>query len=235
MEYRIRFVDYTNRMDTAAAFPLVLATLGVLASGRVPAAQAVFDIQLHLQLDRSIAQRLPLAEFQDEVEQIWQPYGVRITWPDSRSAAEPFPLTAILDHQSERAGVQIGPLVLGKAIVESSYPPTRPIRVSFEATEQTLAQQQHAWRSVGHLHEHELARALGRVLAHEIGHVLLALRAHEQTGLMRETFTPEQLARADRSPFALTRNSLGRLQSRIERLRMQWAYMLHSGIFEHPS
>lgn len=210
--------------------------LGVLATGRVPdARQTVFDIQLHLQLDRSTARRLPLAEFQDEVEQIWRPYGVRITWPDSRSKAEPFPLMAVVDHRSERSGVQIGPLVLGRAFVDSSYPPTRPISVSFEATEQTLAQRPHAWASIAGMHERELARALGRVLAHEIGHVLLAVRAHDRTGLMRETFTPEDLAGADRSPFALTPNSVGRLRSRIEVLRMQWARMLRSGIFERPS
>jgi hypothetical protein len=224
-------------MDTAVSFPLVLALLGVLASDRVPdTRQAIFDIQLHLQLDRSIARRLPLAELQDEVEQIWRPYGVRITWPDSRSRAESFPLIAVVDHRSERAGVQIGPLVLGRAFIDPSYPPTRPISVSFEATEQTLAQRPHAWASIaGRLHERELARALGRVLAHEIGHVLLAVRAHDRTGLMRETFTPEDLAGADRSPFALTPNSVGRLRSRIERLRMQWASMMRSGIFERPS
>jgi hypothetical protein len=210
-------------MDIAASFQFVLMMIGVLASAPVPAdGEAAFDIQIHLQIDRSIAPKLRLADLQDEAEQIWRPYGVRITWPDSRCQAETFPLTVALGWQMERPAVPDGPMVLGRAFVEPNHPPMRPIRVSFQATEQMLALRPHAWTSIpGRVYERELARALGRVLAHEIGHVLLAFRAHEPTGLMREIFTPDQLARPDRSPFALTANSMGRLRSRIERLRMQ--------------
>jgi hypothetical protein len=210
-------------MDTVALFPLVLAMLGRLTSAQVPAHRDVlFDIQIHLQIDQSIARRVLLPDLHDEAERIWQPYGVHITWPDSNSQTEPYPLTAVLGSQIERPRSLTGPLVLGRAFVDLSPRPTRPIRVSFDATEQTLAQRPHAWTSfAGHLHERQLARALGRVLAHEIGHVLLALRTHEHTGLMREDFTPEELARSDRTPFTLTANSAGRLRSRIEHLRMQ--------------
>jgi hypothetical protein len=210
-------------MDTAAALPLVLAMLGMLAPARVPVDRADrFDIQIHLQIDRSIAQKLRLPELREEAEQIWRPYGVRITWSDCSIEGEPFPLTAVLGWELERSGVPDGPTVLGRAFVEPRDPPTRPIRVSFQATEQILALRRNAWTSIaGHLHERELARALGRVLAHEIGHVLLALRAHEQTGLMRAVFTPDELAAPERSPFALAPNSIGRLRSRIEHLRIQ--------------
>ena len=149
-------------------------------------------------------------------------YGVHITWSDSNSQTEPFPLTAVLGSQIEQPGALAGQPVLGRAVVEPNRRPTRPIRVSFDATEQTLARRPYAWTSIaGHVQERELARALGRVLAHEIGHVLLAFRSHEHTGLMREGFTPEELVRSDRTPFALTANSVGRLRSRIERLRAQ--------------
>jgi hypothetical protein len=63
--------------------------------------------------------------------------------------------------------------------------------------------------------DRELARALGRVLAHEIGHVLLGARNHDQTGLMRVSFLPDELAAADRAPFRLTCLDVGRLRSRI--------------------
>ena len=196
--------------------------LARLTSAQVAADRDVlFDIQIHLQIDRSIARKVLVADFQDEAERIWLPYGVHITWSDSNAQTEPFPLTAVLGSQIERPGTLTGPLVLGRAFVELNPRPTRPIRVSFEATEQTLARRYNAWTSIaGHVHERELARALGRVLAHEIGHVLLALRSHERTGLMREDFTPEELVRSDRTPFALTANSVGRLRSRIQHLRM---------------
>ena len=181
-----------------------------------------FDIQIHLRVDRSIARKILLTDVQDETERIWRPYGVRITWSEYESRNEPFPVTALVGWRVEQSRVPNGPLVLGRAFVEPNYPPTRPIRVSVDAMEQTLALRPNAWTSVaGHVHQEQMARALGRVLAHEIGHVLLAYRTHESTGLMRETFTPDQLAQADRSPFALTVNSMGRLRSRIERLRLQ--------------
>jgi len=207
-------------MDTAVSVPLVLATLGMLATSRPPLARTVFDIQIHLQIDQSIATRVHVLELQDEAEQIWQPYGVRITWSDSVAQREPFPLTAVLGWRFDRAGAPSGPMVLGRAVIGPSDPPTRPIRISFQATEATLALRRNAWTSVaGRLHDREMARALGRVLAHEVGHVLLALRVHEQTGLMREFFTPEDLARADRSAFALTPHSERRLRTRVETLK----------------
>jgi len=207
-------------MDTVAVFPFVLAMLGVLSSARVATEPALFDIQIHLQIDRSIGRKVLITELQDEAERIWRPYGVRITWSDSTSPVEPFSVTAILGWEIERSAVLGGPLILGRAFVDSLHQPTRPIRVSINATEQTLALRPRAWTSIaGHVHQQELARALGRVLAHEIGHVLLTVRSHEQTGLMREAFTADELARPDRSPFVLTANSVGRLRSRIEHLR----------------
>ena len=208
-------------MDTVAVFPFVLAMLGALSSARAATEPALFDIQIHLQVDRSIARKILIADVQDEAERIWRPYGVRITWPDSKSPEEPFSVTAILGRDNERSGVLGGPLILGRAFIDPVHPPRRPIRVSIDATEQTLALRPHAWTSIaGHVHERELARALGRVLAHEIGHVLLAVRSHDQTGLMREAYTADELARSDRSPFVLTANSLGPRQSRIDYLRV---------------
>ncbi len=194
--------------------------LGVLSSARVAAEPALFDIQIHLQIDQSITRKVLIADVQDEAERIWRPYGVRITWPDAKSPAEPFSVTAILGWEIERSGVLGSPLILGRAFIDPMQPPRRPIRVSIDATEQTLALRPRSWTSIaGHVHERELARALGRVLAHEIGHVLLAVRSHEQTGLMREAYTADELARPDRLPFVLTANSVGRLRSRLERLR----------------
>lgn len=209
-------------MDTAALFPFVLAMLGTLAANHAPAEPSRFDIQLHLRIDPSIARMVRVAELRHEVEQIWQPYGVRITWSDSPTQFESFALTALLGRDIEQRRAAFAPLVLGRAVIGPSDPPTRPIRFSLMAIEETLALRPHAWTSIaGRVHQQEVARALGRVLAHEIGHVLLALHTHEQTGLMRAIFTPEQLGDVDRAPFALTANSEARLTNRIERLRIR--------------
>ena len=206
-------------MDTVV-FPLVLATLAALAPGRLAVdIDSLFDIQIHLQIEPAIASKVRLPEVQDEVEKIWRPYGVHVVWTGAKSSDDSFPLTVVLGwHIDSR--VHDDPTVLGRAFIGRSLLPTRPIRVSFHATEQTLALRPRAWTSIaGHIYEQELARALGRVLAHEVGHVLLALHAHDRVGLMREVFTPDELARPDRSPFVLTANDVGRLRSSIEHLR----------------
>jgi len=61
-------------MDTVAVFPFVLAMLGVLSSARVATEPALFDIQIHLQIDRSIGRKVLITELQDEAERIWRPW-----------------------------------------------------------------------------------------------------------------------------------------------------------------
>jgi hypothetical protein len=92
-------------------------------------------------------------------------------------------------------------------------PTRRPIRVSLDATASVLAT-----RSVPRVSDRDLARALSRVLAHEIGHVLLGAPYHDQAGLMRAVFLPEELADPDRRPFRLTCNGIARLGSRLRAL-----------------
>jgi len=106
--------------------------------------------------------------------------------------------------------------VLGRAFVTLGEPSGRPIRVSFEATETLLAHRtSSATSSVRIVHDRELARALGRVLAHEIGHVLLGAPYHDEVGLMRPTFYPNELVDPDRARFRLTCFGIDRLTNRI--------------------
>jgi hypothetical protein len=63
--------------------------------------------------------------------------------------------------------------------------------------------------------DHDLGRGLGRVLAHEIGHVLLGAPYHDEVGLMRAVFRPDELGELDRAPFRLTCSGVARLRGRI--------------------
>jgi hypothetical protein len=86
-------------------FPLYWQCSVCCRPHRVATEPALFDIQIHLQIDQSITRKVLIADVQDEAERIWRPYGVRITWPDSKSPAEPFSVTAILAWEIERSGV----------------------------------------------------------------------------------------------------------------------------------
>jgi hypothetical protein len=57
-----------------------------------------------------------------------------------------------------------------------------------------------------------LETVLGRTIAHEIGHLLLGTNEHGTTGLMRETWTLEELANPGRQHWSFTAAELARLR-----------------------
>jgi hypothetical protein len=182
-----------------------------------------FELRIHLQVDRSIASRAVLADLKDETERVWRRYGVRLEWTDGRAddtATPGLSLEAILERRiGEGPNEPIWMPVLGRAVVNLEAPARRPIRVSFEATERVLGLRMSSRASIARIvHDHELARALGRVLAHEIGHVLLGAPNHDEAGLMRVSFSPDELAAPDQAPFRLTCIGIGRLRGRIRML-----------------
>ena len=182
-----------------------------------------YELRIHLRVDRSITSRVVLADLKDETESVWRPYGVRIEWTDVRAdetATQGLSLEAIVEPRF--AGEPSEPMwtpVLGRAFVNLDAPDRRPIRVSFEATETVLGLRTPSRASIARIvHPRVLARALGRVLAHEIGHVLLGAPNHDEAGLMRVGFRPDELAAPDRAPFRLTCIGVGRLRTRIRML-----------------
>ena len=181
-----------------------------------------FELRIHLQVDRSIRSRVVLADLKEETESVWRPYGVRLEWTDVRAdetATQGLSLEAILEPRiGEEPNEPKWTPILGRAFVNLEAPARRPIRVSFEATEELLGLRTSRASIVGIVHDRELARALGRVLAHEIGHVLLGAPNHDEAGLMRVGFRPDELAAPDRAPFRLACTGVGRLRSRIRML-----------------
>jgi hypothetical protein len=177
-----------------------------------------FVVSVHLQVNRSITSRVITADLRDEANDLWKPYGVRLEWTDSRaSAAAPdhFSVDAVLDRQIDGRDLPTWATVLGLTSLMLDGRSARPIRVSLDATQHLLAYRSLSRAAV--VNEHDLGRALGRVLAHEIGHVLLGA-PHDEVGLMRAGFRPDELAESDRAPFRLTCTGVGRLRSRISRL-----------------
>jgi len=193
----------------------VCATAGIHADVCEP-----FVVNVHLHVDRSIRSPVIPADLKNETEALWRPYGVHLEWTDSPAAgAAPVGLSleAILERRIiDEPGLPKWATVLGLASVKRNAPSTRPIRVSLDATESVLALRPVSRTSSGRIvHDHDLGRALGRVLAHEIGHSLLGAPYHDDVGLMRAMFRPDDLAGPDRTAFRLTCIEVGRLRGRL--------------------
>jgi len=203
------------RLTACLAAVCVCAAAGIHAAVCEP-----FVVNIHLQVDRSIRSRVIPADLKNETEAIWRPFGVHLEWTDSPAAgAVPsgLSLEVILERRIiDEPGLPKWATVLGLASLKRNAPSARPIRVSLDATESVLALRTTSRTSTGRIvFDHDLGRALGRVLAHEIGHLLLGAPYHDDVGLMREVFRPDELAALDRAPFRLTCNDVARLRGRI--------------------
>jgi hypothetical protein len=180
-----------------------------------------FDIRLRFRIDRSIRSERVATQLKREAEAIWGAYGIQLEWTDG-DTSDPSPSGVSLDVTVQRgagvASIEQSP-ILGRTVVTSDTRSWRPIRVSFDAVEKILSDRMLSRVSGGAMvMEPELARALGRVLAHEIGHVLINTADHDQAGLMRASFSADELAQPDRTPFQLTCRAINQLNDRLHAL-----------------
>ena len=180
-----------------------------------------FDVNVRLQIENSLTSKFMKGVLQDEAARIWRPYGVRLDWLEVEAAEIPdrFSMDAIVEPRIDGLKQPDHGVVLGLATVKLDAPSIRPIRLSLEATERVLTLRRNSGAlAMKMMHDRVLARALGRVLAHEIGHVLLGAPYHDDAGLMRATYVPDELADPDRAPFRLTCTGVSRLRSRVRKL-----------------
>ncbi|HET7697745.1 MAG TPA: hypothetical protein VFK57_18675 [Vicinamibacterales bacterium] len=212
----------TGRTGTFARAAVLLLLAARAAAGPLPSTDPLehFTIDICLRLPRSIPPQIaPLLK--SEVEAIWAPYSVRLQWAADGNGSDA-PRALSLDASVERDFQQHSrtgwPMTLGEAALGGDLGAAHPIRVSFDATEQVLADRSGRPAPPGMVRDAEMALALGRVLAHEIGHVLLGPPFHDRDGLMRASFRPGELAEPDRAPFQLTCSGVVRLRNRLRAL-----------------
>jgi len=207
----------------------IVATLGSVAllsgifGASVAAVQADAKGTLGIRGRLRIAQSIPIGRIaalvKDETEAIWRPYGIQFEWVDA-DAVEPtasgVSIDVTVERRSARTGGLEGASTLGRTFVGPDTHGWRPIRVSFDAVTNVLANgTTSAVSGTGLVLEPYLSRALGRVLAHEIGHVLTNAAEHDLTGLMRASFSADQLAQVDRTSFRLACTTVDRLRHRL--------------------
>jgi hypothetical protein len=175
-------------------------------------------IRIRLRIERSVPIARIAAHLRDETEAIWRPYGVQLEWVDV-DTLETRATGVSVDVTVERPDTHAGGIewasTLGRTFVGPDAWGWRPIRVSFDAVTKVLGDGTSGASGTGRVPALYLSRALGRVLAHEIGHVLINGTEHDQTGLMRASFSADQLTQLDRSPFRLTCATVDRLRHRF--------------------
>jgi hypothetical protein len=98
--------------------------------------------------------------------------------------------------------------ILGWVTLGSPQPSTPTLFVSARAVREFVSRADYRGRALDQrpssLLERLTARAIGRVIAHELGHYLLEQRAHTAKGLMRSTYSPQDLIGPSLRPFQVS-------------------------------
>jgi hypothetical protein len=207
---------------------VIVATLGsaavIFGASRAsvvamqPDAGGTLGIRVRLRIERSVPIKRIVGRLRDETEAIWRPYGIQLEWvavDTLETRATGVSVDATVERPYAHAGGIERASTLGRTFVGPDTWGWRPIRVSFDAVTKVLADGTRGASGTGRVPELYLSRALGRVLAHEIGHVLINAAEHDRTGLMRASFSADQLALSDRSPFRVTCATVDRLRHRF--------------------
>jgi hypothetical protein len=148
-----------------------------------------------------------------EVERIWAPGGLTFEWragPPAPATGHPGVVVAALSRaRGPRAHGDVAwwaGTTLGTAGFADPVRPLSVLRilVSREGLVDLArinGRPASEWPLVAQ--HHLVGRAVGRVLAHELGHYLLASRQHSPRGLMRASFSINELQGPDVGPFLL--------------------------------
>lgn len=146
----------------------------------------------------------------NEAGAIWRAHGVEIRW-DAASAG----LTLRVHDEAAGTPGSAQTLALGWVLFQDGRP-DRLLHASASAARRLVLDVRLGGRSLLDVpivaRDALIARAVGRAAAHEIGHYLLASPAHTPHGLMRATFTPQEIGSHERAPFALDPEQKERLK-----------------------
>lgn len=188
-------------------------------------ASAGMCLAVDLTLDGRDLSPLTVQSMQSEASAIWQPYGVTIQWPGSHDIScsrVHGTFDVFVQDQGASGGTASGSSVLGSTHLAPAAIDDVAIFIDYDETLRQLASlpASRLITLVGHpdIGPADLGRALGRILAHEIGHVLLDAPRHQPGGLMRRSFSPDDLAARQRWTYTLSKKELDRLASREREL-----------------
>lgn len=203
---------------------LAFSSVAAASDGKMAASCSVApeqpDIRVRLISFTKLA-RLDAAPIIEEVDRIWAPQGIRLSWDLTKPGQQltrPHDVDLwvhLLDSREYRSPARTGPPVLG-TVRFSNGQPLQLIRVSVAAAVALLRHQflrnNNTFYEAFPAHTKILERVIARTIAHEIGHVVLRTSEHSDKGLMRARITgPELMAQDEDKSFVLERAQTRRL------------------------
>lgn len=155
-----------------------------------------------------------------EAGEIWSVYGVRLTWLNAGGDcsfdvpwSSPFDrILRVVTGDEDPRTASLGSVQFTAGIPEQTIR-LRTAPASRLVLNSTVGNW-HVWLLPPLLRDHLVGLALGRVLAHEIGHVLLEEPSHAGHGLMRASFSADDLTLRGHAHLGLPPEWVARLNAR---------------------
>jgi hypothetical protein len=159
-----------------------------------------------------------------EVDRIWTPLGVRVWWdlsgpnregPDRREAPSDVTVLVLDDGSWPNPGRSPEALAQGTLYTPPRGRPSAVVLTSTDRARRLVSDRARSREHPPVLAERLLPLVLGRAIAHEIGHYLLGSSSHSREGLMRRSFTPDDVL--------LTNSSFPLEPQQILTLKARWS------------
>ena len=213
-------LDFTGRLSLGSA---LLAMLPLGPQAELSRQSPSFPIAIELQMQTRVAWGPSDTKLlTDEVERIWQPYGLTLCWTQRSNpcAGWGVRLTVVVADDLPRkvTPAGLGEPIVGRILFDAGGPST-DIALSISAARGLVSRASRLGEWPGGAWNVLVPRVLGRALAHEIGHFVLQTRDHARTGLMTASFRPYEVTFGPTSWFRLTPDAVAalRVQCPIDR------------------
>jgi hypothetical protein len=149
---------------------------------------------------------------QEEIVELWRPYGVDIVWEKAWTEADPIDKPELfiffVERELQRQSGGATPVAWIQFIDGT---PGQLVNVSVTAARRLMNAT--TWHNDLPIRlapidaqERLLGRMIGRALAHEVGHYLLASSKHAETGLMKPLISPAEFVREGRKHLTLVQD-----------------------------
>jgi hypothetical protein len=147
---------------------------------------------------------------QEEVAELWRPYGIDVIWEPEWREGDPRPkpdlFVFFVDRELAGRATRGATAVAWILFVDGQ--PRELVNVSVAAARRLLdatpwLDERPVRLAPIHVQDRLIGRMIGRALAHEIGHFLLASSKHAKHGLMKPLITPAEFVKIGRNHLQL--------------------------------